>query len=100
VRKNFWSKMKHTVGKIPFALDVVAMYYCAIDPKTPLIGKITAFAALAYFISPLDAIPDMIPGAGFADDAAAIATALATLDAIITDEHKQQALEWANGRAA
>jgi len=30
--------------------------------------------AVVYFVSPVDAIPDMIPGIGFADDAVVIAT--------------------------
>lgn len=30
--------------------------------------------AIVYFVSPADAIPDMIPGIGYADDAVVIAT--------------------------
>ncbi len=32
--------------------------------------------ALIYFVSPVDLIPDMIPGVGYVDDAAVIAFAL------------------------
>ncbi|MEZ6197590.1 MAG: YkvA family protein [Planctomycetota bacterium] len=33
-------------------------------------------AALLYFVSPIDVIPDLIPGLGFADDAAVIGMCL------------------------
>jgi len=91
VKKNFWSKVKATAAKVPFVLDAVAMYYCAIDQKTPLWAKGVAFAALAYFISPVDGIPDPIPIAGYTDDAGAIAGAIVALGSNITDEHKDQA---------
>jgi uncharacterized membrane protein YkvA (DUF1232 family) len=38
--------------------------------------KAWVIAGLAYFISPLDAIPDPIPGAGYLDDAVVIAWCL------------------------
>ena len=38
--------------------------------------KSTLIAALAYFVLPMDAIPDMLPVIGFTDDAAVVATAL------------------------
>ena len=41
--------------------------------------------ALGYFIIPLEAVPDMIPGAGYADDIGAIAAASATVVAHVSD---------------
>jgi uncharacterized membrane protein YkvA (DUF1232 family) len=38
-----------------------------------------AVAAILYFVTPLDLIPDAIPGAGFVDDATVIAFVLARL---------------------
>jgi uncharacterized membrane protein YkvA (DUF1232 family) len=35
--------------------------------------------ALVYFLMPIDAIPDFLPGVGFIDDAAVIAMALAAV---------------------
>lgn len=95
VKKNFFAKLKSVIAQIPFANDVVSMYFCALDPKTPLKAKIEFFAAIAYFISPLDAIPDFLPG-GFVDDAAAIGFALQIASVYITKEHRYQAQAWLN----
>lgn len=47
--------------------------------EDPLKYGAIALAALAYLILPVDAIPDAIPFAGLADDAAVIAAAVATI---------------------
>jgi uncharacterized membrane protein YkvA (DUF1232 family) len=96
VTRTFWQKMKQTASKVPFVLDAVAMYYAAVDLKTPVWAKAIAFGALAYFIMPVDAIPDWIALVGFTDDAGAIMAALKALGAQVTDEHRQKATEWAN----
>lgn len=93
VKKGFWSKTKKIAAKVPFILDSVAMYYCAIDQKTPLWAKGVAFAALAYVVNPFDVMPDAIPALGLTDDAAAIAVAFKAINDQVTDEHKQKAKE-------
>lgn len=94
VKRNFFQKLKGAAGKVPFVKDALALYYCAVDPNTPLYVKGVAFAALAYFISPLDAIPDALAGLGFTDDAGVIVTALKVLGNQVTEEHKQQAKQF------
>ncbi|ULO05590.1 DUF1232 domain-containing protein [Paenibacillus sp. 19GGS1-52] len=98
VTTNFWSKTKRVVGKIPFTKDAIAMYYCAVDAKTPLWAKGIAFGALAYFISPVDAIPDVLIGLGFTDDAAVIAAGIRALSGQVTDEHKEKSEVFFNGQ--
>ena len=49
------------------------------DPKAAWKSKAIAIGALAYLISPFDAIPDIIPVAGLLDDAAVILAVVATL---------------------
>lgn len=90
VKKSFWSKTKKFAGKIPFTKDAVAMYYCAIDAKTPMWAKGIAFGALAYFISPIDAIPDALIGLGLTDDAAIIAAGVRAIAGQVNDEHRQK----------
>ena len=31
LRRRFWIKLKKVVGKLPFAEDLLAAYYCAFD---------------------------------------------------------------------
>jgi uncharacterized membrane protein YkvA (DUF1232 family) len=90
VKKSFWTKTKKFAAKIPFTKDAVAMYYCAIDAKTPLWAKGIAFGALAYFISPIDAIPDALIGIGFTDDAAVIAAGFRAISGQVTEKHRKQ----------
>ncbi|WNQ12638.1 YkvA family protein [Paenibacillus aurantius] len=97
VNANFWAKMKKSASKIPFMLDAVAMFYAATDPKTPKWAKAVAFGGLAYFILPIDVIPDFLLIAGWTDDAAILAATLKTLASRVTDEHRQKAREWADG---
>ncbi|MEO7245605.1 MAG: YkvA family protein [Rubrivivax sp.] len=48
--------------------DVVAVYFAARDPRTPMPAKLLAMAVAAYALSPIDLIPDFIPVLGYLDD--------------------------------
>ncbi|CAH0225827.1 YkvA family protein [Agrobacterium fabrum] len=91
VRAKFWPKLKRVMTKVPFARDAAAAYYCAIDRDTPLRAKGIILAALAYFIMPIDAVPDMLAVVGFTDDIAVITAALAMIRAHIKMEHYESA---------
>ncbi len=96
VKRGFFSKVKQFAAKVPFVPDAVTMYNTMVDNGTPLWAKTTIVAALAYFIWPADAIPDVIAAVGFADDAGAIAAAMAAVNSVITDKHRKQANDWLN----
>ena len=96
VKRAFWPKVKRVGAKIPFVKEAVALYFCAVDPETPLKAKGIAFAALAYFVLPFDAIPDAIAAVGFTDDASLIAMALLALGSKVTKDHLKRAQEWLN----
>ena len=91
VRLGFWRKLARFAGRLPFAEDVVAAYYCALDSGTPLRVRAILLAALAYFIMPADIVPDFILGFGFTDDATVIATAIGLVSGYIRPEHRQRA---------
>ena len=91
VQKGFWPKIRRTAARIPFARQVISVWYSARDPETPMAAKGIMLGGLAYFVLPIDAIPDVFAGIGFTDDAAVIAALIATLGTHIKRHHKDQA---------
>jgi uncharacterized membrane protein YkvA (DUF1232 family) len=91
LRQDFWAKLKRVGRHLPFAEDLLAAYYCATDPVTPKRVKLILVGALMYFILPADAVPDILPVLGFADDAAMLAAALAQVAGAINDDHRDRA---------
>ncbi len=91
VQKGFWPKIRRTAARIPFAGQALSVWFAARDPETPLAAKGLIMGGLAYFVLPIDAIPDIFAGIGFTDDAAVIAALIATLGANIRPRHKKQA---------
>jgi uncharacterized membrane protein YkvA (DUF1232 family) len=89
--RSFWRKLARVVAQVPFGEDLLAAYYCAFDRDTPLYVKSTLIAAIAYFVLPADAIPDMLPVIGFTDDAAVVATALKLVADHMRPEHRAAA---------
>jgi uncharacterized membrane protein YkvA (DUF1232 family) len=90
---GFWDKVK-TYGK-QAGREVVEkalwLFYAAKAPGTPAWAKTAIYGALAYFIFPLDAIPDFAPLVGYTDDLGVLVAALGTVASYITDDIKQQA---------
>ncbi len=93
VRDGFWPKLKRVARRIPFMDELLAAYYCTLDPKTPLQAKAILMGALAYFVLPVDLIPDFIAGFGFTDDAAVLYAAIRSVSRYITDDHRTKARE-------
>jgi uncharacterized membrane protein YkvA (DUF1232 family) len=86
-----WDKVR-TVGRhLPFAEDVLAAYFCVLDPTTPRRVKVILLGALAYFVLPTDGIADFLPLLGFTDDAAVLAAAIANVASAIRAEHREKA---------
>lgn len=87
VRKKFWPTFKRAVRQIPFSRDVVAGFYCALDPESPARVRGILLAAFAYFILPFDAIPDVFALVGFSDDIAVLSAALAMVNSHMKPKH-------------
>jgi uncharacterized membrane protein YkvA (DUF1232 family) len=81
-------KLLRFAGKIPFADDLASAYFCSRDPLTPLKAKAVLFAAAAYFVMPVDMLPDVIAGLGFTDDATVLATALSVVGMHVKERHR------------
>ena len=91
VTRGFWPKITRTAARIPFADQALAAWYAARDPETPMAAKGMIFAGLAYFVLPVDAIPDIFAGIGYTDDAAVITAVLAMVGANIKRRHRDKA---------
>lgn len=101
VRAGFFRKLAGVATRVPFAEEATAAYYCALDRQTPARVRALLFGALAYFLLPTDALPDIFPALGFTDDAAVIATALNMLAGHISPSHRaaaRAALDRLSGR--
>lgn len=89
--RRFWKKLVRVVARITFAEDLVAAFYCAVDAATPTYVRATLLGALAYFVLPIDAVPDVIVVLGFTDDAAVLAAAITAVGRHIRPEHREAA---------
>ncbi|MEZ9821128.1 YkvA family protein [Shewanella sp. 10N.286.45.A1] len=92
---SFWLKVKQFAKKAGREVidNALCLYYAAQRPDTPKWAKTVIFGALAYFIAPIDAIPDLTPVVGFSDDLGALAAALAMVSMYVDDKVKNQAAE-------
>lgn len=83
------SKVARNLGSA-ILYPVLLLYNLYKSPSTSTKDKMMIIAPLAYFIMPIDLVPDAIVGLGFADDGLAIMTALKTLASSITPEILEQ----------
>lgn len=89
--ERFWKKLKRVLARVPFAEDLVAAYYCAADPDTPGYVRAVLLGAIAYFVLPVDMVPDILAGLGFTDDASVLAAAVAAVGRHLQPRHREQA---------
>jgi uncharacterized membrane protein YkvA (DUF1232 family) len=87
VRRRFWPTLKRAMRQVPFSRDLVAAYYCAMDPTTPLRTRGILLGALAYFVMPFDFLPDVLAMVGFSDDIAVLTAAFAAISGQIKEDH-------------
>jgi uncharacterized membrane protein YkvA (DUF1232 family) len=91
VRERFWEKLLHQAGKVPFAEDLGAAYFCVIDRDTPAPVKALLLAALAYFVLPFDWVPTLFLTFGLASDAAIAVATVRTVSRHIKPVHHAKA---------
>ena len=95
----FWTKVKRFAKKAGAKVIYLALmlYYAMISSETPVWAKTVIVSALAYFICPVDLIPDTIPVVGFSDDLAALTAAAKAVSVCITPEVTAKAKSKLNG---
>ena len=93
--QSFWKKVRAYAAVIgcPLLCTAFKLFYALKNPKTPTWARGVIYGALGYFISIIDAVPDITPIAGYSDDALVLAAALATLAVYVDDKAKQAARE-------
>jgi uncharacterized membrane protein YkvA (DUF1232 family) len=91
VKSRFWATFRKAARHIPFADELVAAYYCALDRETPHHVRAMLLAALAYFVLPFDAVPDLLAMVGFSDDAAVLIGTIALVRSHIKPAHREAA---------
>ncbi|MDQ7817647.1 MAG: YkvA family protein [Melioribacteraceae bacterium] len=76
VEERLWEKLERVGKKISFAKDIKALYRYMRDKYVPWYRKSIVIGALIYFISPIDAVPDLAPLVGYLDDLGVITAVL------------------------
>lgn len=76
IEGNLWGKLERVGKKISFAKDIKALVRYMRDPAVSWQRKAIVVGGLIYFISPIDAIPDVIPFVGYLDDLGVITALL------------------------
>ncbi|QDH22243.1 DUF1232 domain-containing protein [Saccharibacillus brassicae] len=90
---SFWDKVK-TVGKkagVKVVYAALLLFYTLKDADVPPWAKSVIIGALAYFIAPIDLIPDFIPVVGFTDDFGTLIAAVAVVAKLVNDETRGKA---------
>ncbi len=91
--EGFWAKLGRyaKIAGREVVERALCLFYAAQRPETPAWAKTIVYSALGYFILPIDAIPDITPVVGYADDLGALVVAIATVSAYINPEVKERA---------
>lgn len=93
--ESLWYKIKRFAKKagVSTVYYVLVLYNLLKSDELPLTYKAMIIGALGYFITPLDLIPDLLPGTGFVDDATVLLMVLKQLKEYINGAIKQAAKE-------
>ena len=103
--ESFWDKLaKYAKAAGTEVVEkALFLYYAAQEKDTPAWAKATIVGALGYFISLIDAVPDLTPVIGYTDDLGVLVMAVATISAYINqnvrDKTKQKLTDWFGGPA-
>lgn len=66
----------NSLSNVPLLISCLRSYIKKEYTKMPLGSLIAILASLIYIFTPIDLVPDFIPGVGYLDDAAVITTCL------------------------
>ena len=83
--------------------DIPAVFLALKAKETPILAKIMAFLTVAYALSPVDLVPDIIPVLGYLDDVlilpALVALTVKLIPKDIFERYRKEAEGmWADGK--
>ena len=93
--KGFWKKLQRyaRLAGREVVEKALLLYYAMQEEKAPAWAKATIAGALGYFIVPTDAIIDLTPAVGYADDLGVLALAVAAVATYINDDVRRKAAD-------
>lgn len=71
--------------------SVLLLYYAYHRSETPAWAKRIILGSIAYFLAPIDSVPDLTPFIGFTDDMGVLTFGLVTIACYIDDEVRSAA---------
>lgn len=91
--ERLWTKITKYAQKagVKVIYAVLLMWYAYQRKDTPSWAKRIILGALAYFVSPIDMIPDLSPFLGFTDDLGILGMGLVAVAAYINDDVRNNA---------
>ena len=91
--KTFWKRMQKVVKKVSqkTAYTTLLLYYAFTRKETPHWAKSIIIGVLGYFLTPIDAIPDLTPILGYTDDIGVLTFGLVTIACYVNDETRLKA---------
>jgi uncharacterized membrane protein YkvA (DUF1232 family) len=93
VERGLWQKLLRFAGRVPFAEDIAAAWFCVIDPATPGRVRGMVLIALAWFALPASFMPEFLIVLGFTDDVAVMAITARMVRRHIRERHYKRARE-------
>jgi len=89
----FWIKLKKftRAAGVQVTYSALLLFYTFRRKETPRWAKKIIIGALGYFLSPIDALPDLTPILGYTDDLSVLAFALSSLAFFVNEKVKTQA---------
>lgn len=89
---SFWNKCLNYSKSIGYdSMDkIFQLYYALESDKCSTKHKSIIYGALAYVVSPIDAIPDLTPILGYTDDMGVVVAALCAVANCIDEKVKEK----------
>ena len=90
---RFWEKLRNYAREagLKTVYSALLLFYAYRRKDTPYWAKNIILGTLGYFLSPIDALPDLTPIIGYTDDIGVLAFGLVTIAAYVNQEVKDKA---------